>query len=926
MSCDKCNGEETGLFVRPMTFSVTHVLFPVITLANVGWGYWMTCDALAGEIALKAKVLLWASVALPCLSLAAAFLFRRRRIPTAVLSAFLILGVAYLYFGFPIELEMLSKGETWATSSLSPVAFFLGVLPMVYAGIAQLATRDWGLTVRNDVCTSLILVVLPPGVVYLTTAVLFKPWFPKSANLIPCLLCLCTIVFFIGLLRLMATVFCLCRPFAERSSWGRIVAAAAFALVLPLGGLALNLSIPFPADFANVWAWGLAVFTGIALMLPVSATRWGLSVYALRFVAAPFVAYFFILFLPFMPLALPAILFAGLGFLILAPICLAVFWVRSVKFARRMLLTRFPRWLVALVALAGLMVIPSVFVIRTEMERRDVQALVAWQADDDFAAPPKPLPMPAERAKRVMRGVNAYTFGAEIPYLSAWRTFRVYDGMYLSDRLRNRLNCRIFGCPVEEDAAVVRETRKRNGFAAFLFGFNPARWSFDRGRGWAWPQRTLQYAASARSVATNGVEALYVVSIHTVATGEKALLLDFRLPAGAWIEGLRLKMFDGMWKTARFSERKSAEWVYNQITRVRRDPSIVTLDTPTEGRIRVYPVDGRGRDVELTLRLPFRTAAKDLIAFCPPPLQGHEPGVSRRNRRERAAPVEKPVWKAVSNPDWQADSAEARRIYTVGDAAVSIIPAGYFAAHTNEIVSPVMDDAPTTFEDFTPDLYGKLRRLARARAGGRTLPRIEFTVPPPSRTNGNADVTNAPAARRMLEREEWIALRRELPGMTVFGDRPLDGYLPVTTADGRTLFAPYRKGEGTLLFERLKDAAEVGGLWREGAKAWAIENRAFLRPALDVRRELLSQSRGCQVLTTKSAFIALETATQEKGLHQKEREALYGNQAFEFDESGVDADAPGFGLMVLLFLASLLVASLRRRQGVRAALQERGKP
>lgn len=99
MSCDKRNGEETGLFVRPMTFFITHVLFPIITLANVGWGYWMTCDALAGEIVLKAKVLLWASVALPCLGLAA-FLFRRRRIPTAVLSAFLILGVAYLYFGF----------------------------------------------------------------------------------------------------------------------------------------------------------------------------------------------------------------------------------------------------------------------------------------------------------------------------------------------------------------------------------------------------------------------------------------------------------------------------------------------------------------------------------------------------------------------------------------------------------------------------------------------------------------------------------------------------------------------------------------------------------------------------------------------------------------------------------------------------------
>ena len=119
------------------------------------------------------------------------------------------------------------------------------------------------------------------------------------------------------------------------------------------------------------------------------------------------------------------------------------------------------------------------------------------------------------------------------------------------------------------------------------------------------------------------------------------------------------------------------------------------------------------------------------------------------------------------------------------------------------------------------------------------------------------------------------------------------------------------------MFANLKGATKIGGAWAEGAKAWELENNAFLKPALDVRRELLEMTRKTGTLTTKSAYIVVESAAQEKGLKQKEMESLHGDKSLDFDESVADktGDAPGF--LVLLLLFAPLALWWRRKPSVR---------
>ena len=890
------NDEKLSLFAHPLTFAVTHLLFPLLATGACAYLYWLTCDALESTLPAKALAVLIASAAFP-LSALGILMLRPKSMNAWLMFAYSFIGVAFLYLSVPVLGEMSSKVDGWIIGPTPMLALFAGIVPVVFAGVARIATAKWRLKTGTDITTSVLCLVVPPTVAFLAANVIFRfHKFLRDLKLSPLLESIAAhalavvyflgcVVFFIGLLRLLHklySVLSICLP----DNFRRFIGAAVFGLFLPILGLSLNMTIPFPADFANSWAWGLAIFSGLVLFLPARSDAFGLASYFLKFVAAPFVIYFFVLFVPFLPLAIPAIIAMGAGFLILAPTLLFRYWTRDAYAAYRALRPRIASWRLVLLALAGALVMPTGFIVDVEIERRDVKALFAWHTEEDFDLPPATMPVSQERAENIMKGVNDYTFGAEIPFLSAWRTWRVYDGMYMADKLRNELNLRILGRKVNDERDW--RVRSRNDFGR-IFGASTARRSYNRGsrNSWWWrrPTPTDRFSAEARHDGEAG-EAKYVVTVNPMADGENCeFVANIALPAGAWIEGMRLKMTNGVWKTARPSERKAAEWVYDRITEQRLDPSIVTLDTPTTGTLKVFPVGKDGREMELTVRLPSPVASPHVVML---------------NERP------------VANPLYAADEAS---IYAAVGADVSAVPAAWMLAHTNELVLASSGEVEK-FDIDDPELMRKLRRRLReasksmARDCNGVMPNIAFEM-----CKDDIAFPVDILSTNVLSKADLAILRRELPGIASLGDRPLDGWFFLECEDGGKVAVPYRKGDGgKVVFARLKGAVKVGGAWSEGAKAWELENKAFLKPALDVRRELLEMTRKTGTLTTKSAYIAVETVGQEKGLKQKEMEALHGDKSLDFDESTADktGDAPGFLILLLLFAPLILCRRTRR--------------
>ena len=870
------NKTNDRLFTHPLVMLLTHVIFPLVNLGGVGYIYWITKEALDPALHAKALWILGGAVAIPVLGAVASFFASKRKPGLWQMFAFAMLAAAYLYLSTCALPGITGKVDRWLISATPVFSMFAGLMPMIFSGAAAIALAKLSASRMSNIVGSIGLVVACPFVLFIIAQIPFRAWVYLASqsdtlaavlsHMLVILFLALTFFFFVGLMRGLFEIARITLIPAYRTTRILIV-----ALALPLGGLALNLHIPFPADFANPWPWALSAFTTLVLLPKPRADRLGLALYFLQSAAGSFVLYFFLLFVPFLPLSILAILAMGAGFLILAPTILFICYTHEMHNYFTKLRERYSARRIIAVAVAGFLLLPALFVIDVERERRDFKTLLAWHTQEDYDAPAQPLPFSQSRAESIMANVNDYTFGAEIPFLSAWRTFRVYDGMYLADRLRNELNERIFG-------KVFGDGRDewhgmRNDFAAGLFGGNSARRSNHRARSWiVRPQRASGFTASAAQ--DDADDSLFIVTVEAAPEhGQKELILRFRLPAGAWIAGMDLLLEDGTWKKARVSERKAAEWVYRKITEQRLDPSIVTLDSPVEGVFKIFPVGENGRKARLSIRLPAPDAARELVRFTSKPYV-------------LAAESD---WTIVANPAF----AEHPAVYRAKDAAVSVVGAEWMEANLERLVHPETVEAHV--EISGKNAWSNLRRAVRKAA--RDFPETGvYTVF--SITNEYDEVV------RRLGNDRLDILARELPGESTLWDEAVEGWFFLEKTGGGRAAVPYRKGRGAVVFAPLAEAVEVGGKWAEGAKAWELENEAFLKPALDVRGELLAATRSSGALTTKSAYIAVETVAQEKGLRQKEAEALYGNQNLEFDEPETKSgDAPG----LLLLLACLAV-------------------
>ena len=919
--------EKINLFAHPITFVLTHVVFPLFAVGALGYVYWLTVEALAkaeGTLGTKMLVALCAAAAIP-VAAALRLAVGPKRIGVVTQIGFALLVVAFAYFAFPVMGEASGEVDSWIIGPTAFLSFFVGIVPPIFAGVARIATANWKMDFGADLVVSLGLTIGGPFGVYAVIQIVEAIWHwawkgghtlsetteAVTGHVAAVGIVLGTLVLFIGVLRLMHLIASRFGTKNERLK--RIVTALVFGLALPWGGLTLNLHIPFPADFANPWPWVLSAVTTLAMIVETKPSRGGLALWFLKLAMAPFVLYFFLLFVPFLPLAVLAILAMGAGFLILAPTILFRYYTASVFDSWKVLRGAYSKARLVTIAALGFLVIPLGFAVDVEIERAGLKALVKWHTEEDFDAPPAPLPISKRQAERIVKNANDFADGAEIPFLSAWRTFRVYDGMYMSDSLREELNLRILGKKLSK--AELDWNRRRNFFGAGMFGGNAGRRNNrNAANGWTTrPPRTRDFTASCESKGSGE----YLLTVHAKKDPrgrweDQEFIASFRLPAGTWIEGMRLKMDDGTWKDAKASERKAAEFVYRHITEQRRDPSIITLDTPTTGTLKIFPVGKNGRDVEITLR---STALAPLTEPIVVGEQAVKPSVA-----------------------WGGQVAE---LVTAKDAAVTLVSAAWMDAHTNKLESVISGEDVFAYESCdlhsfaldSPTIKSDLRRHVRQcwkdvqEFGCGVMPSLSFTYTvPEKRTYKNGKYTTISATNvvvaslaelpkaAQLPGSFLTTLQREFPGVTAFGDRPLDGWYVLETEDGGKVAVPYRKGEGALVFAKVKGAAVDDGKWSAGAKLWTREREAFLKPALDLRKELLDGTRETGVLTTQSAYLAVETSAQEKALKQKEMEALYGNKAFDFEEppepTQTSGDAPG---MLLILGGFLLVLLVRRK-------------
>lgn len=372
-----------------------------------------------------------------------------------------------------------------------------------------------------------------------------------------------------------------------------------FLVVMPLlcfgvyngllfGGKRFSGVFGFLGDLSSSWYYITAALTGILLMLPAFASRGvRLALFLAKSITSSFVFYFFLVLLPFLPLAIPAIIAAGFGFLMLMPLVVMVVHTQSLTTDYQFLKVYYGRGSVIAVFLIGFLILPLGITGNFLHDRITMNKMLDFVYSPDFSVDTPGIDRSA--AKRTLSTIRTNKHAAATfmpdrkPYITPFYHWLVLDNMTLSNSKLQVLERIFWG------ASDVRVPKTAEDIAP---GTRPV---------------VVSIKTEAGPSENSGYSRTWVhVEIRNNSTQQQEYVTRFRLPVGAWIEDYYLKIGDERIRGI-LTDKKSATWVYQQITSEKKDPGILYYTENDEIMFRVFPLvagETRSAGFELIHRGP----------------------------------------------------------------------------------------------------------------------------------------------------------------------------------------------------------------------------------------------------------------------------------------------------------------------------------
>jgi hypothetical protein len=538
---------------------------------------------------------------------------------------------------------------------------FMLTMPGLFLALLFLATIPLPLSPGRDVGLSAATLILPPLLVYLSVHFLSAlhrfftgrtdAWI--SYGLLVAAV-LGTALLFWGLFRLLMWAY---RWLLARGPWAERALVVLVALVLPVGGLLLNRKFPFPFDFQYTFVYLLTVLNTAALLWPSGTTvtrRW--TAWLFQCLTFSFTLYFFLVFIPFFPLAIPAIIAAGAGFLILAPAALFFIHVARLRQSFSALGgAAGPRHWAALVGLAAFLILPGSYLAGCWMDRQALAAAMEHVYHPDsrnvtrFTGTTRAL-----QSLELLRDRKA---GHWIPILTPIYHQIAFNGLVLPDAKMQHLYRVLSGKELELQPKSGRDLARNLGFGGS--------WR-DRQRGWAptnLPRGTIweKLEQSTGDHATQ-MRTSWKFQIRNPGPRQDEFACQMQLTPGTFVTGLRLKIGQD-WAEGKLFEKKAALWIYEMIKSARQDPALVVYSGRQEISLRVFPLEaGQTREVEVTFLHPKGISPiLETIPKGPPGMSPFQTASGRLGPLTASNPTHQVLWM----PEMPPDAARTRRPHLV---------------------------------------------------------------------------------------------------------------------------------------------------------------------------------------------------------------------------------------------------------------------
>lgn len=468
--------------------------------------------------------------------------------------------------------------------------FAFAMLPL-FSGVLRLACAAPQTAEKKDIGMSVILAVSAPFCLFILIQVASAiAWFESgrwAAIIMSGLTVGLGVVMFAGIIRAMMLGF---RRLPMQSPAVERIVIVLFALVLPVAGLLLNRSIPFPVDFQAWEVYGMTL-ANAAILLGASylSRTQPLASFATLCLSLPFSLYFFVVFLPWTPLSILAVIVVGTGFLVLTPTFL---FILHLSLLRRSLQSLHGRLTPALfVGILAFMVLPAWFTARGLADKAALNAALDHVFTPSFRETDlRAYPASRINLNRALASHRDYKNGIFYPFLSEYYSWLVFDNLVLPDDKLATLEEVFFGKPgLDEDSDPVRNSR-----FAFRGGSSvKARNSMPVARPPSQDVAIVEKQMVRRE--DLGQATRYTLRLLVENTAESNPLQAefkqlFQSVPGIFITGFRLQVGENL-VPGRIFEKKTALWVYTMIRdSERRDPGILYYNHPREFELKVFPV------------------------------------------------------------------------------------------------------------------------------------------------------------------------------------------------------------------------------------------------------------------------------------------------------------------------------------------------
>ncbi|NVO31281.1 MSEP-CTERM sorting domain-containing protein [Hymenobacter lapidiphilus] len=877
---------------------------------------------------------------------------RRRQLPIGYALAALGLYIGLLYsYGTQVDRLFPFSVPRWMVPADLPLYAGTFLMPTLAHAAAVLVLR---LTPENREFKALPnfgAALAVPTVGYLFAQLVLPLWHygsgPVTQHVLVVLLITGTLLFLLALSR---GVYILARRRTANKTF-RWVGLLLVAGVLPLVGLAVNngelgvlgrgqSAVGIFGDFSDPWWYGLAGLNALLLLWsnPVGF-RWRLVLLLGRAALFGYTLYFFLVFLPFLPLSVVAVLLLGSGFLLLAPLVLFIVHVRVLSEDYAALRLYFGRRGLLAGLLAAGSVLPLAVAGQYAWHRATLHRALNYVYQPDYFRPVAPVDTTVLRAvlgtvRHHKNTRSASITGARLPYLSSFYNWVVLDNLTLPESKMELLE-QVFLAeePVNQPQSETETADEIVKDVARDTGSPPAAPTAPR---------LTQLAARSRYVARQRIWVSWV-DLTIINPDSNANFAEYTtrlpLPAGCFVSNYYLDMA-GRREYGILAEKRAATWVYRQIRAENRDPGLLSYRHGNELDLRVFPLaagEVRRTGLELlhpeplTLQLDGQSVqlgeARPGTAL--PPETGLAGGATYVSAAQKAA---LPLVRRQPYYHFLVDNSIGRQ--------------GSWAAYRQMMVAVVRPAGPSD-ERSEYSLVGSrttpFRRPEASRTAKTNLPveggfyldrAIRQTLVRAAETPASRYpvlVVVSADFRRAILPANFADLRHTFPESAFFYELLPDGRLvshsllhdPAAPLD--TLMAPdpaspvvaWPNPENATAYlpangqpELVLDSSPVSPQqltalaphnWHSGLVLQASWRHQLHHPETGeaAGRQLVEASFRTGLLTPLTAYLALENDAQKAALRRKQAEMLNGHAALEAEEDQRMSE-PGDWLLLLL--------------------------